>query len=42
VVVASGGRAISVVGFTIARGRIVEIDVIANPKKLRGIVAAET
>jgi RNA polymerase sigma-70 factor, ECF subfamily len=34
VVVAPGGRPLAVVGFTSARGRIVEIDVIADPRKL--------
>jgi len=42
VVVASGGRTISVVGFTIEHGRIVEIDVIANPEKLSRLGAVET
>ncbi len=42
VVVASGGRTISVVGFTIEHDRIVEIDVIANPEKLRRLGAVET
>jgi RNA polymerase sigma-70 factor (ECF subfamily) len=34
VVVAPAGRPIAVVGFTVARGRIVEIDLIADPEKL--------
>jgi RNA polymerase sigma-70 factor (ECF subfamily) len=34
VVVAPAGRPIAVVGFTVAEGRIVEIDVIADPEKL--------
>jgi RNA polymerase sigma-70 factor (ECF subfamily) len=34
VVVAPGGRPMAVVGFTTARGRIVEIDLIADPEKL--------
>ena len=42
VVVASGGRTISVVGFTIEHDRIVEIDVIANPEKLSRLGAVET
>jgi RNA polymerase sigma factor (sigma-70 family) len=42
VVVASGGRTISVVGFTIEHDRIVEIDVIANPEKLKRLGAVET
>jgi RNA polymerase sigma factor (sigma-70 family) len=36
-VVAPGPRPIAVVGFTIAEGRIVEIDVIADPEKLRAV-----
>jgi RNA polymerase sigma factor (sigma-70 family) len=35
IVVAPRGRLLSVLGFTIARGRIVEIDVIADPERLR-------
>jgi RNA polymerase sigma factor (sigma-70 family) len=34
-VVVPGARPIGVVGFTIAKGRIVEIDLIADPQKLR-------
>jgi hypothetical protein len=34
VVVAPRGRPIAIVGFTTARGRIVEIDLIADPQKL--------
>jgi RNA polymerase sigma factor (sigma-70 family) len=34
VVVAPGGRPLAVVGFTSAQGRIVEIDLIADPQKL--------
>jgi hypothetical protein len=30
-----------VIGFTVARGRIVEIDVIANPERLRGLRGVE-
>jgi RNA polymerase sigma factor (sigma-70 family) len=30
-----GGRLFSVMGFTVARGKIVEIDVLANPERLR-------
>jgi RNA polymerase sigma factor (sigma-70 family) len=37
VVVAPAGRPVAVVGFTVARGRIVEIDVIADPEKLAGL-----
>jgi RNA polymerase sigma factor (sigma-70 family) len=36
-VVAPFGRPISVVGFTVARGRIVAIDIIADPTKLGGL-----
>jgi len=36
-VVVPGPRPIAVVGFTIAEGRIVEIDVIADPDKLRAV-----
>jgi len=36
-VVVIGGRVRSVVGFTVAGGRVVEIDVVANPDKLRGL-----
>jgi RNA polymerase sigma-70 factor (ECF subfamily) len=37
-VVASGARPISVVGFTVAGGHIVEIDIIADPHKLDRLV----
>ena len=37
VVVAPAGKPIAVVGFTVADGRIVEIDVIADPEKLGGL-----
>ena len=37
IVIAPGGRAIAVAAFTVADGRIVEIDVIADPAKLRGL-----
>jgi hypothetical protein len=30
-------RPIAVIGFTIAQGRIVEIDLVADPDKLRGL-----
>ncbi|MGB2953849.1 MAG: hypothetical protein WBB74_10750, partial [Gaiellaceae bacterium] len=36
-VVRIGGRLRSVIGFTIAGGRIVEIDLVANPEKLQTI-----
>jgi RNA polymerase sigma-70 factor (ECF subfamily) len=38
VVVAPRGRPLAVVGFTIAGGRIVEMDLIADQEKLRGLV----
>jgi RNA polymerase sigma-70 factor (ECF subfamily) len=38
IVVAPGAKAIAVVGFTVSHGRIVEIDLIADPAKLRGLV----
>jgi RNA polymerase sigma-70 factor, ECF subfamily len=41
VVVAMGGRTVSVVGFTVVGGRIVEIDVVARPEKLRGVVVTD-
>jgi RNA polymerase sigma factor (sigma-70 family) len=34
-VVAAQGRPLSVMGFTVARGRIVEIDILADPERLR-------
>jgi RNA polymerase sigma-70 factor (ECF subfamily) len=37
VVVAPAGKPIAVVGFTVADGRIVEIDLIADPEKLSGL-----
>ena len=37
-VVAPGARPFAVVGFTVAGGRIVEIDIIADPDKLDGLV----
>ncbi|HWX52494.1 MAG TPA: RNA polymerase sigma factor SigJ [Solirubrobacteraceae bacterium] len=39
VVVAPRGRPMAVVGFTIARGRILAIDLVADPEKLRGLAA---
>ena len=36
-VVASPGRTRAVAGFTIAGGRIVEIDLLADPARLRGL-----
>ena len=38
VVVATDGRPISVMGFTVVDGRIVEIDVIADPERLARLV----
>jgi RNA polymerase sigma-70 factor (ECF subfamily) len=38
-VVAPGGRPFAVVGFTVVDGRIAEIDVIADPAKLRRLVS---
>ncbi|HYX85930.1 MAG TPA: RNA polymerase sigma factor SigJ [Gaiellales bacterium] len=40
-VVGPGPRPIAVVGFTVSRGRIVEIDLIADPEKLRAVAVAE-
>jgi RNA polymerase sigma-70 factor (ECF subfamily) len=40
VVVTMGGRAFAVLGFTVTEGRIVEIDAIADPDRVRGIAAA--
>jgi RNA polymerase sigma-70 factor (ECF subfamily) len=37
VIVMPGDRPIAVVGFTVSGGRIAEIDVIANPEKLRAV-----
>jgi hypothetical protein len=39
VVVTVGGRPITVLGFTVADGRIVEIDAIAEPERARRIAA---
>ena len=36
-VVAAEGRPIAVVGFTVSNGRIVEIDLVADPAKLGGL-----
>jgi hypothetical protein len=36
-VVASGGRPLAVAGFTVARGTIVEIDLLADPARLREV-----
>ena len=40
VVVTVGGRPITVMGFTVAEGKIVEIDAIADPERVRRIAAA--
>jgi RNA polymerase sigma factor (sigma-70 family) len=40
-VVASARRAIAVIGFTVARGRIAAIDLVADPAKLRGLDPAD-
>ena len=40
-VVAPRGRVFAVIGFTVARGHIVEIDVVADPEKLRGLTVGE-
>jgi hypothetical protein len=40
VVVTVGGRPIAVMGFTAAEGRIVEIDAVADPRRVRRIAAA--
>jgi hypothetical protein len=39
VVVTVGGRPFAVMGFTVAEGRIVEIDAIADPERVRRIAA---
>jgi RNA polymerase sigma-70 factor (ECF subfamily) len=36
-VVAQRGRPVSVAGFTVSRGKIVEIDILADPERLRQI-----
>src|SRR5919204_398582 len=40
VVVTVGGRPMTVMGFTVAEGKIVEIDAIADPERVRRIAAA--
>lgn len=40
VVVTVGGRPLAVMGFTVTEGKIVEIDAIADPERVRGIAAA--
>jgi RNA polymerase sigma-70 factor, ECF subfamily len=39
VVVTMRGRPVTVIGFTVAEGRIVEIDAIADPDRVRRITA---
>jgi RNA polymerase sigma-70 factor (ECF subfamily) len=39
-IVAPAGRPVAVVAFTVARGRIRAIDLVADPMKLRGLVLA--
>jgi RNA polymerase sigma-70 factor (ECF subfamily) len=36
-IVMPGGTPVAVIGFTVAGGRILEIDLVANPEKLRGL-----
>ena len=38
-IVVRDGRPLAVAGFTVARGRVVALDVVADPEKLRGLVA---
>jgi RNA polymerase sigma factor (sigma-70 family) len=40
VVITIGGRPFAVMGFTVAQGRIIEIDAIADPERVRRIAAA--
>jgi RNA polymerase sigma factor (sigma-70 family) len=40
VVISVGGRPVAVMGFTVADGKIVEIDAIADPERVRRIAAA--
>jgi hypothetical protein len=40
VVVTVRGRPIAVMGFTVAEGKIIEIDAIADPERVRRIAAA--
>jgi RNA polymerase sigma-70 factor, ECF subfamily len=41
VVAAPGGRPVSILGFTVAAGKIVEIDILADPERLRRLDLAE-
>jgi hypothetical protein len=40
VVVTMGGRPVAVMGFTVAGGKIVEIDAIGDPERVRRIASA--
>jgi hypothetical protein len=40
VVITVGGRPFAVMGFTVTEGKIVEIDAIADPERVRRIAAA--
>jgi hypothetical protein len=40
VVITRRGRPVTVVGFTVAEGKIVEIDAIADPERVRRLAAA--
>lgn len=40
VVVTVAGRPFAVMGFIVAKGKIVEIDVIADPERVRRVAAA--
>jgi len=39
-VVARGGRSLAVAGFTVVDGRVVEIDLLADPARLRALDVA--
>src|SRR6266540_4383767 len=41
IVAAPGGQAFSVLGFTVTRGKIVEIDILADPARLRRLDLAD-
>jgi len=41
IVIAPGGRAVAVAAFTVADGRIIGIDVVADPEKLRGLTVTD-
>jgi len=40
-IVMPGRKPIAVIGLTVTRGRIAEIDIIANPERLRGVAVAD-